>query len=100
MNPFPVRADSVLHAGANPYPDTTVRRQDLNVAITRKIKENLEIGGRYWYEPYNQNDFSYNVLAPYVHGQLTSDTPKYLFQDARYGSYHANTATVFLRYSF
>jgi hypothetical protein len=35
-----------------------------------------------------------------VHGSLTSDTPKYLFQDARYASYHANVATVFVRYSF
>jgi hypothetical protein len=100
VNPFTVRADSVLHAGANPYPDTVVRRQDVNIAITRRINERLEIGGRYWYEPYTQDDFSYNVLQPYVHGSLTSDTPKYLFQDARYGSYHANVATVFLRYSF
>jgi hypothetical protein len=100
INPFTVRADSVLHAGANPYPDTVVRRHDVNLAITRRISESFEIGGRYWYEPYGQDDFSFNVLAPYVHGSLTSDTPKYLFQDARYGSYHANVATVFLRYSF
>jgi hypothetical protein len=99
-NPFTVRADSVLHAGANPYPDTVVRRQDVNISVSRHINEKFEIGGRYWYEPYTQDDFSYNVLAPYVHGQLTSDTPKYLFQDARYGSYHANVATVFVRYSF
>lgn len=99
-NPYPVRADSVLHAGANPYPDTVVRRHDVNLAVTRQITESLAIGGRYWYEPYAQDDFSFNVLQPYVHGSLTSDTPKYLFQDARYGTYHANVATVFLRYSF
>jgi hypothetical protein len=100
INPFPVRADSILHAGTNPYPDTVVRRQDVNIVVTRHINESFEIGARYWYEPYTQDDFSYNVLAPYVHGNLTSDTPKYLFQDARYASYHANVATVFLRYTF
>lgn len=100
INPFAVRADSILHAGANPYPDTVVRRQDVNIAITRHINENFEMGVRYWYEPYTQDDFSYNALQPYVHGNLTSDTPKYLFQDARYGSYHANVTTVFMRYSF
>jgi len=100
INPFTVRPDSVLHAGVNPYPDTVVRRQDLNIAISRHIREDLEIGVRYWYEPYTQDDFSFNVLAPYVHGSLTSDTPKYMFQDARYASYHANVATVFVRYSF
>lgn len=100
VNPFTVRPDSILHAGANPYPDTVIRRQDLNIAITRRINESFEIGGRYWYEPYKQDDFSFNVLQPYVHGVLTSDTPKYLFQDARYGSYHANVATVFVRYTF
>jgi len=100
INPFTVRADSILHAGANPYPDTVVRRQDVNIAISRRISESFEVGVRYWYEPYTQDDFSFNVLQPYVHGNLTSDTPKYLFQDARYGSYHANVATVFVRYSF
>jgi len=99
-NPFPVRPDSILHAGANPYPDTVVRRQNVNFVVTRRINEKLAVGARYWYEPYTQDDFSYNVLAPYVHGNLTSDTPKYLFQDARYASYHANVASVFVRYSF
>jgi hypothetical protein len=99
-NPFTVRPDSLLHAGANPYPDTRVRRQDVNLAISRRINEKFEMGGRYWYEPYFQDDFSYNVLAPYVHGSLTSDTPKYMFQDARYGTYHANVASIFVRYKF
>jgi hypothetical protein len=99
-NPFTVRPDSVLHAGVNPYPDTVVRRQDLNIALTHHISEKAEIGVRYWYEPYTQDDFSYNVLAPYVHGNVTSDAPKYLFQDARYGSYHSNVASVFVRYTF
>jgi hypothetical protein len=99
-NPFVVRADSILHAGANPYPDTVVRRQDVNLAITRRITDKYEIGVRYWYEPYTQDDFSYNGLAPYIHGNATSDLPKYLFQDARYASYHANVASVFVRYTF
>ena len=37
-----------------------------------------------------RNDFSYKILQPYVHGSLTRDTTKYFFQDARYGTYHAN----------
>lgn len=100
INPFPVRADSVLHAGANPYPDTVVRRHDLNLSIARKINERLDVGVRYWYEPYFQDDFSFNNQQPYMHGLLPSDTPKYLFQDARYGTYHANVGTVFVRYTF
>jgi putative beta-barrel porin MtrB/PioB len=100
VTPNTPRPDSVLHAGANPYPDTVVRRQDMNVVVTRRISEKLEIGGRYWYEPYTQDDFSFNVLQPYTHGNLTSETPKYLFLDARYGSYHSNVASVFVRYTF
>src|SRR5262249_11054883 len=42
-----------------------------------------------------RNDFSYKILQPYVHGSLTRDTTKYFFQDARYGTYHANVATFF-----
>ena len=100
INPYTPRPDSVLHAGANPYPDTVVRRQDVNIVVTRRINESLEIGARYWYEPYTQDDFSFNVLSPYTHGSLTSETPKYLFQDARYASYHSNVASVFVRYTF
>ena len=100
LNPYAVRRDSLIHAGANPYPDTVIRRQDVNLVVTRRITENYEVGVRYWYEPYSQDDFSYNSLQPYVHGTITSDAPKYLFQDARYGTYHANVASVFLRYSF
>lgn len=100
-NPFgPVRPDGIIHAGAFPYPDTVVRRQDVNIAVTRRISEKYEIGVRYWYEPYTQDDFSFNILAPYIHGNAASDLPKYMFQDARYGSYHANVASVFVRYSF
>jgi len=29
-----------------------------------------------------------------------SQTPRYLFLDARFTSYHANVATAFVRYSF
>ncbi|MEK6281784.1 MAG: MtrB/PioB family outer membrane beta-barrel protein [Acidobacteriota bacterium] len=100
VTPNTPRPDSVLHAGANPYPDTVVRRQDVNVVVTRRISESLEIGARYWYEPYTQDDFSFNVLQPYTHGNLTSETPKYLFLDARYASYHSNVASVFVRYTF
>jgi putative beta-barrel porin MtrB/PioB len=100
INPYTPRPDSVLHAGANPYPDTVVRRQDVNIVVTRRISESLEVGARYWYEPYTQDDFSFNVLSPYTHGSLTSETPKYLFQDARYASYHSNVASVFVRYMF
>lgn len=99
-NPFPVRPDSLIHAGANPYPDTVVRRHDVNIAVARRINANTEIGVRYWYEPYSQDDFSYNEMAPYVHGLIASDTPKYLFQDARYGTYHSNVVTVFVRFRF
>ena len=100
INPYAVRADSIIHAGANPYPDTVIRRQNVNIAVTRHISDKYEIGGRYFYEPYMQDDFSYNSLQPYMHGNATSDLPKYLFLDARYGSYHANVATVFLKYTF
>jgi hypothetical protein len=100
INPFTVRPDSILHAGVNPYPDTVVRRQDLNIVVTRRINESFEIGARYWYEPYKLDDFSYNLLQPYAHGRLTSETPKYLFQDARYGSYRANVFSVFASYWF
>ena len=58
-------------------------------------------------EPYRLDDYYTNNLQPYTGPRLLTDggaasvpTARQLFLDARFTSYHANVATVFLRYSF
>src|SRR5437773_12494727 len=53
------------------------------------------------------DDFYTNNLQPYAGPRLAeaggagvSQVPRYLFLDARFTSYHANVATVFMRYTF
>jgi hypothetical protein len=67
--------------------------------------EALSLGFNYRFEPYRLDDYYTNNLQPYSAQQpaatvATALTPRYLFLDARFTSYHANVATIFLRYSF
>ena len=105
VNPFTVLANSTHTAGAVPYPNVLNRQQELNLSITHKLREGLDLGFSYRLEPYGLDDYYTNGLVPYsakqsVDGNLLLNTPRQLFLDARFTSYHANVARVFLRYTF
>lgn len=105
VNPFPILAISPRTAGTYPYPDVINRQQDLNLTVTQQLRPDLILGFNYRYEPYRLSDYYTNSLVPYAPtqvagGNLGSNTPRQLFLDARFTSYHANVGTVFLRYTF
>jgi hypothetical protein len=104
-NPFPILAVSLRTAGAYDYPDVINRQQEVNLSITHQLQPGLDLGFSYRFEPYRLDDFYTNNLQPYSARQPAATvasvpTPRYLFLDARFTNYHANVATVFLRYSF
>jgi hypothetical protein len=106
-NPFPILAISLRTAGAYDYPDVINWQQEANISVTRKLREGLDLGVSYRFEPYRLNDYYTNSLQPYAGptlstagGQASVPVPRQLFLDARFTSMHANVATVFLRYSF
>ena len=107
VNPFPILANSPLQAGAYNYPDVINRQQEVNVTLTRKIKEGFDIGATYRFEPFHLDDYYLNNLQPYAGptlvtagGAATTPVPRQLFLDARFATSHANAVTVFARYSF
>jgi len=107
VNPFPILANSPLQAGAYNYPDVINWQQELNVTLSHKIKESLDIGATYRFEPYRLDDYYLNNLQPYAGptlstagGRATAPVPRQLFLDARFATSHANAATIFVRYSF
>ena len=104
VNPFPILANSPLQAGAYNYPDVINWQQELSVTLSHKIKEGLDIGATYRFEPYRLDDYYLNNLQPYAGptlstagGRATAPVPRQLFLDARFATSHANAATVFLR---
>lgn len=107
VNPFPILPISLRTAGAYNYPDVINREQEVNISFTQRLREGLDLGFNYRYEPYRLDDYYTNNLQPYAGptlitagGAARTPVPRYLFLDARFTSYHANVATVFLRYSF
>lgn len=106
FNPFPPILDnSPRTAAVYPYPDVTDRFQELLVSVTRRFSKALELGVQYRYEPYKVDDFFLNDLAPYAYGQLKvggelTNVQRYLFLNARYGSYTGNQLAAFLKYRY
>jgi hypothetical protein len=106
-NPFTILANSPITAGAYNYPDVINWQQEFNISLTHKLREGLDIGASYKFEPYRLDDYYTNNIQAYNGptlitdgGRATVPVPRQLFLDARFTSYHANVATVFLRYSF
>jgi len=113
-NPFTVLDVSHRTAGAINYPDVINRQQEVNFFITRRLRPGLDLGLSYRFEPYRLDDYYTNNLQPYqvqmplpgpaqlsvARPDITSPTPRYLFLNARFTTYHANVATIFLRYTF
>ena len=104
-NPFQILSVSLRTAGAYNYPDVINRQQEVNLSLTHQLRPGIDLGFTYRFEPYRLDDFYTNNLVPYSPMQraatvAVSQTPRYLFLDARFTSYHANVATVFVRYSF
>ena len=106
FNPFPPILDnSQRTAAVYPYPDVTDKFQELLVTVTRKFSKALEVGIHYRYEPYKVDDFYLNDLSPYAYGQVRvggdlANIQRYLFLNARYGSYTGNQLAAFLKYSY
>jgi len=106
-NPFPILANSPRAAGAYNYPDVINWQQEVNISLTHKLREGLDIGASYRFEPYRLDDYYTNNIQPYAGPTLITDggaasvpVPRQLFLDARFTTMHANVATFFVRYSF
>ena len=106
FNPYPPILPNSPRTGAvYPYPDVTDRFQELIASITRRFSKALELGLQYRYEPYRTNDFYLNDLSAYPAGTLTvggipTNVQRFLFLNARYGSYTGNQLAAFLKYKY
>jgi len=92
---------SPLAAGAVNFPDQKSRLAGLRLRIVRRISDQYSVGISYWYERFKLSDFAWDNMSPYGYDFLMVDNAlRYLFLDARYGSYAANIGQIFLRITF
>ena len=72
-------------------------------SVMRNLRHDVQAGVEYRHESYHIDDFYLNDVSTYpegaiVRGGIPSLIPRQMFLNARYGSYSANQAVVFLRY--
>lgn len=103
FNPLTITADNVLNAQAFPFPEIEDNLHEFRTTVSYRFRPNVQLGVRYLFEPRSLQDFTWDILSPYVRGreaQPENDLRRYLFLDARDGDYHGHAAAIFLRYTF
>lgn len=104
-------APDINSAVAYPFPDLSTDLFSGRLTARWVLNKNLEIEGRYWYEPFTMDDFMWDSVQPYMQGIIrearTSSTDiqnanvtRYLSLDSRYSDYTASVLVAVLRAHF
>jgi len=101
----------VNSAVAYDFPSISDRTLSARTSLLWTITEHLGLQFRYWYEPYRLDDFTVDVMQPYMQGRFkeTRSNPsdigdmnvsRFLFLDSRYSDYDAQVASLLLQVNF
>lgn len=101
----------VNSAVAYAYPELSDSLVSARTSLFWQYSERLGFELRYWYEPYSLDDFTVDIMQPYMQGvfQETQGSPtavgdtnvsRFLFLDNRYSEYDASVLSALVRYSF
>ena len=98
-------------AVAYPFPDLSDSTVTLRASLLWELTPKLTVEGRYWYEPYRLDDFTWDVMQPYMQGVFKEtrssasdigdmNVSRFLFLDSRYGDYTAHVLSAFVHFRF
>lgn len=98
-------------AVAYPFPQLSDSTLTARASLLWELTSKLSLEGRYWYEPYRLNDFTWDVMQPYMQGVFKEtrssasdigdmNVSRFLFVDSRYSSYTAHVLSAFLHLRF
>jgi hypothetical protein len=101
----------VNSAVAYPFPELSDSTLSFRAALVWALTPKISLEGRYWYEPYRLDDFTWDILQPYMQGvfketrRSASDVgdmnvSRFLFLDSRYSDYTAHVVSAFLHVTF
>jgi Putative outer membrane beta-barrel porin, MtrB/PioB len=98
-------------AVAYPFPDLSDSTLSARASFLWDFTSKVSFEARYWYEPYRLDDFSLDILQPYMqgvfqetHNSATDIGPmnvsRFLFLDSRYTDYTAHVLSAFVHVRF
>ncbi len=101
----------VNSAVAYPFPELSDSTLSTRVSLLWDATKSFGFELRYWYEPYRLDDFTIDLLQPYMQGvfQETRSSPtdvgpmnvgRFLFLDSRYSDYTAHVVTALAHLRF
>jgi hypothetical protein len=99
-NPGVIDPTAALSAQAYSFPDTRTRFQEVNATARWRFTSDLDFGLRYVYSRYRLDDFQWNGLSSYVYPGTQDNAVRYLFMNARYGSFDTHFAQAFVTWRF
>ena len=98
-------------AVAYDFPDLSDRTLSLRTSFLWDFTAHLALEVRYWYEPYRLDDFTIDIMQPYMQGVFKEtrssatdigdmNVSRFLFLDSRYTDYDAHVASALLHLTF
>jgi len=96
-NPY---TPTTTNALAYDFPDVEERFHDVELEVEFSPTANLKWGFRATFEPYTLDDFDWDLLRPYIVGRIPQQAERFLFLDAKYNTYTAGLASIYLTYVF
>ncbi|RPI29744.1 MAG: hypothetical protein EHM61_00460 [Acidobacteria bacterium] len=96
-NPY---TPTTTNALAFDFPDVEERFHDAELEVEFFPGENLKWGFRASFEPYTLEDCDWDLLRPYMVGRIPQQAERFLFLDAKYNTYTAGLASIYLTYIF
>lgn len=102
---------TINSAAAYPFPRFKDSLLTARVSLRWELTSQMDFEARYWFEPYRLDDFTWDVLQPYMQGALleTGSSPqtlramtagRLLWLDNRYSDYTGHVVTALLHLRF
>lgn len=101
----------VNSAAAYPFPQSSDSTLSARVSFLWELSSKVSLEARYWYEPYRLDDFTLDMLQPYMQGAFQEtrgsagtagdmNVSRFLFLDSRYSDYTAHVLSALVHVRF
>jgi len=101
----------VNSAVAYPFPELSDSTLTFRASLVWAVTPKISVEGRYWYEPYRLDDFTWDIMQPYMQGVFKEtrssasdigdmNVSRFLFLDSRYSDYTAHVLSAFVHVRF
>jgi hypothetical protein len=106
-----VATPDVNSAVAYPFPELKDSTLTLRASLVWALTSKISLEGRYWFEPYRLDDFTWDIMQPYMQGIFKEtrrsagdigdmNVSRFLFLDSRYSDYTAHVLSAFVHFRF